>query len=108
VLLEKICKGLQELYRLPVENEMLDNALSVQAQRFKGLSEFFDARQDYKEWPEQKALSQMMLDLSNGIESYRMDYLTTGNKQPILDFVQTALTAKSMVEALWRKEDGGG
>jgi len=108
VLLEKICKGLQELCRLPVEDEMLDNALSVQAQRFKGLSEFFDVRQDYKDWPEQRLLSKMMLELSNNIEAYRMEALTTGNKKPLLGFVETALKAKAMVEELWRKEDGGG
>jgi len=109
VILEKMVSGLTELHRLTaIEGEMLDGALSVQAQRFTGLGDWYEKRSERFVNAAHGPLTDELKALGESTESLRMEILTSGKRDGILDIIEEAKKVAGKALAVWQEEDKSG
>lgn len=108
VILEKMVNGIRELARLPVEPLILDGALSVQSERFRELSAFFDIRQRHVANGRNLEFSKRFADFSQRVEELRLELLSTGNKALLERLAGDVEAMRTDVLDLWKKEDAEG
>jgi hypothetical protein len=108
IVLEKMNNGFKELHRLPVDDVMLDTALSTQASRFLALASFFESRNT--KFPDETNLeiAEMLRRLGERVEAFRMPLLEKGDKSELLKIADASGQAMKVIEVLWKKEDADG
>jgi len=107
VVLDKVCSGIAEIQRLPAEAEFVDSSMSVQAQRFRDLATWFQNRMGVVDTPGQEEISKELDGISIDIEKFRMEFLTTGKKTQMSEFIERAKAVRGKIVELWGREDAG-